>query len=159
MKKHHFHRSKLADLMTWEHFNRLEHSYVEYYEHKHPNYKTNYLKPVKDVVMGTRPSNTIENAICLYGKWTGQYQAEKINNTGSWRPGIGYIPGRGCKGTADISATINGQSVKIEVKYGRDRQSEAQKQYQAEIEQAGGQYWIVRTFSEFLNKYGNYEKK
>jgi hypothetical protein len=57
------------------------------------------------------------------------------------------------KGSADLSATINGRSVKIEVKIGRDKQSEFQKKYQEQIEQAGGIYVIIRSFSEFLNFY------
>lgn len=55
------------------------------------------------------------------------------------------------KGTADISATINGKSVKIEVKIGRDRQSEAQKKYQQSVEQAGGIYLIARSFDQVVS--------
>lgn len=54
-------------------------------------------------------------------------------------------------GTADISATILGRSVKIEVKIGKDRQSEAQKIYQKQIEDARGYYKIVKDFEEFYN--------
>jgi len=57
------------------------------------------------------------------------------------------------KGTADISAIINGRSVKIEVKIGRDRQSQSQKKYQDEVERSGGVYWIVRSFDDFIAKY------
>lgn len=57
------------------------------------------------------------------------------------------------KGSADISATIQGRSVKIEIKYGKDRQSEDQKKYQAAIEASGGQYWIAKTFDDFYEKY------
>jgi hypothetical protein len=64
-----------------------------------------------------------------------------------------YIPGTSTKGTADISATIKGRSVKIEVKIGKDKQSEAQKQYQSNIERAGGTYIIAKTFSEFMDWY------
>ncbi|MDI9874502.1 hypothetical protein [Flectobacillus rivi] len=56
-------------------------------------------------------------------------------------------------GTADISATMWGQSVKIEVKIGADRQSEAQKLYQASIEKAGGIYLLIKSFGEFFNWY------
>lgn len=56
-------------------------------------------------------------------------------------------------GTADISATIRGRSVKIEVKIGRDRQSEAQKRYQASIEAAGGIYYIARNIDDFMQWY------
>jgi len=51
-----------------------------------------------------------------------------------------YIPTTGTKGSADISAVINGKAVKIEIKYGKDRQSEAQKIYEYEITKAGGIY-------------------
>ena len=60
-----------------------------------------------------------------------------------------YIPTTGTKGSADISATINGKSVKIEVKYGKDRQSAEQKAYQEQIEKAGGIYYIARDFESF----------
>ena len=67
-----------------------------------------------------------------------------------------WIPGTGTKGSADISATIRGRSVKIEVKIGRDRQSNYQKQYQLSIERAGGIYIIARTFEQFLNWYNQF---
>jgi hypothetical protein len=60
------------------------------------------------------------------------------------------------KGSADISATILGRSVKIEVKIGRDRQSDDQKIYQEAIERSGGHYWIVKNFDDFYKKYENF---
>ena len=57
------------------------------------------------------------------------------------------------KGTADISATIRGRSVKIEVKIGTDRQSDAQRKYQADIERAGGMYYIAKDFESFVEWY------
>lgn len=51
-------------------------------------------------------------------------------------------------GTADIHATINSLSVKIEIKI-NDTQSQAQKEYQRAIERAGGIYFIARNFREF----------
>ena len=61
-----------------------------------------------------------------------------------------YIPSTGTKGSADISATIKGRSVKIEVKIGKDRQSEYQKQYEHHITQAGGVYVIAKDFDGFI---------
>jgi hypothetical protein len=97
------------------------------------------------------------------------YQAERISNTGRYidnskivtdsmgfqkKIGSGqYIKGTGTNGTADISATIKGRSIKCEVKIGADRQSEAQKKYQEDIEKAGGIYIIVKDFDEFMNFY------
>jgi len=70
-----------------------------------------------------------------------------------------YIPTTGTRGSADVSAVIGGRSVKIEIKYGKDRQSEAQKQYQASVEKAGGVYLIVRTFDDFLEWWDNFVTK
>ena len=58
-------------------------------------------------------------------------------------------------GTADISATIQGRSVKIEVKIGTDKQSKKQKKYQSDIERAGGIYYIARNFTDFVRWYEN----
>jgi hypothetical protein len=68
------------------------------------------------------------------------------------------IPSSGKKGSADISCTfpvtINGVRVgialKIEIKYGKDKQSDHQKQYQQAIQQADGLYFIVKKFSDIV---------
>lgn len=67
-----------------------------------------------------------------------------------------WIKGSGTNGTADIAATIIGRSVKIEVKIGRDKQSDAQKEYQRQVEAAGGVYIIARTFDGFLEWYDQF---
>jgi hypothetical protein len=64
-----------------------------------------------------------------------------------------WIKGTGTDGTADISAIIAGKSVKIEVKYGKDRQSEKQKVYQDKVIKAGGMYYIARDFANFYEWY------
>ena len=64
-----------------------------------------------------------------------------------------YIKTSGQRGTADISATIKGRSVKIEVKIGKDRQSEVQKQYQKSIEASGGLYFIAKNLNSFIDWY------
>lgn len=98
-------------------------------------------------------------------------QAERISNTGRYidesrivtdvlgnRKKIGtgkYIKGTGTNGTADISATYKGKSIKIEIKM-KDKQSEAQKEYQQSIERAGGVYFICHNFDEFLDKFNTF---
>ena len=99
------------------------------------------------------------------------HMAERINCTGRYMDrsqtfedvtgkvrtiGTGqWIPTSGMKGTADISATINGRSVKIEIKM-KDKQSEVQREYQRRIEAAGGVYLIVRSFAEFMTWYNTF---
>lgn len=118
-------------------------------------------------------ANGLTRCILDYFKFNG-WQAERISNTGrmidntkvikfhiGWERTVGtkkWIKGSGRNGTADISATmpinVNGRtigvSLKIEVKYGKDRQSEDQKSYQKEVEKAGGVYMIARNFDDFL---------
>ena len=63
---------------------------------------------------------------------------------------MSYIPTTGTKGSADVSAVVQGRSYKIEIKYGKDRQSDAQKAYEQSITSAGGVYLIVRTMDQFV---------
>ena len=53
-------------------------------------------------------------------------------------------------GSADISAVVFGRAVKVEVKIGTDRQSEAQRCYQSAVERAGGLYFIAKDFNTFV---------
>jgi hypothetical protein len=69
-----------------------------------------------------------------------------------------YIHTTGTKGSADISATIRGRSVKIEVKIGADRQSEYQKQYEQAITSAGGMYVIAKDFDGFIEWFNEFIK-
>ena len=88
-----------------------------------------------------------------------EYQAERINSTGRQILSKGnskWIKANTTNGTADISATIKGRSVKIEIKCRATRdncQSEDQVKYQKQIEKAGGVYLIVRNFTQFYNWY------
>ncbi len=118
-----------------------------------------------------KTANGLTRCILDYLRFEG-WQAERISNTGRPIDGrkrftdavgftreigsVTWIPGQGTPGTADISATIAGKSVKIEVKIGRDRQSEAQRKYQADVEAAGGTYVVARTFAGFLDWYNNF---
>lgn len=111
-----------------------------------------------------RTANGLTKCVIDFIRLTGG-QAERINCTGRYIDksqtytdvvghtrtiGTGqWLPSTGQKGTADISAVILGRAVKIEIKVGKDRQSEAQLEYQAAIENAGGIYLIVRSFEEF----------
>jgi len=120
-----------------------------------------------------KTANELTKAVITFIKLKGG-QAERISNTGRYvdyskiftdvigrtrKIGSGkYIKGSGTNGTADISATINGRSVKIEIKIGADRQSEAQKKYQDDVERAGGIYLIAKTWEGFINEYNKITK-
>lgn len=113
-------------------------------------------------------ANGLTRCIIYYIKFHGG-QAERVNSMGvpidtrrevtdiiGHRRTIGSVqwrPSGATVGSADISATIQGRSVKIEVKIGFDRQSEAQKAYQKEVEAAGGLYYVARDFTSFVQWY------
>ena len=131
---------------------------------KHPNMHPDCIpRPVYSDKTANGLTKMVIDWITLNGG-----QAERISNMGRYidsskvvtnvlgqRMKIGsgkFIPGAGTNGTADISAIVKGRSVKIEVKM-KDKQSEAQKKYQESVERAGGIYYIVRSFDEFIEKY------
>ena len=112
-------------------------------------------------------ANALTKCIIHFLTYSG-FQAERINTMGVYREGkkiqVGentrqlkgtWTPSTGTKGSADISATIRGRSVKIEVKQ-KDKQSEVQKQYQQSIEKAGGVYVIFRNFDDFIIWYDDF---
>ena len=68
---------------------------------------------------------------------------------------IEYRPSGSQRGSADIHAVVNSIAIKVEVKTGRDVQSESQKVYEAQVVAAGGLYLLVRSFSQFLEFYDN----
>ena len=127
----------------------------------HPNLPPDYIPKT---MYKDSTANGLTKAICDYINYNG-YQAERINTMGTAREkkttagkviGVTWTKGTSTAGSADISATIKGRSVKIEVKIGKDRQSEAQKRYQENIEKAGGIYIIAKDFDSFVEWYENF---
>lgn len=126
----------------------------------HPNFPPDYIPKT---MYKDSTANGLTRAICDYINYHG-YQAERINTMGTAREkkttagkviGVTWTKGTSTAGSADISATIKGRSVKIEVKI-KDRQSEAQKRYQEHIEKAGGIYKIFRDFDSFVEWYNKF---
>jgi len=147
--------------MKKEYKDKLHELLVKRYSITHPNIPPNYI--VKTVYKD-QTANGLTKAICDWINLHG-YQAERINTMGTAREkkttggkviGVTWTKGTSTAGSADISATIKGRSVKIEVKIGKDRQSEAQKRYQEMIERAGGVYIIAKNFDEFVEWYNNF---
>ncbi len=120
-----------------------------------------------------KTANGLTKMIVSFIQMSG-YQAERINTMGTYRAakkytnmdGVTRTIGKGSwtrsgstPGSADISATIKGRSVKIEVKIGRDSQSQLQKAYQETVENAGGTYIIAKDFDQFIEWYDAYMEK
>jgi hypothetical protein len=147
-------------------------------EAKFPTIPPHLLAPRK--FKNTSKANGLTKAIIAYITLTGG-QAERVSTEGrviqTKRSVPDYfgggsrvvteskrIPTSGKRGSADISATIKdssgvGRSVKIEVKIGRDKQSDKQVQYQKDVERAGGIYYIARDFDSFFAWYNEFTGK
>jgi hypothetical protein len=133
--------------MNWK--ERYGLAYVRYQTRKHPvAMATGYFKARFPQVT---KANGLTNMIINLLTWEG-HRATRISTTGRVVNGR-YIPGTTRKGTADISATIKGRSVMIEVKVGKDRPSEWQLAEQERERAAGGIYEFVRTPEEFFELY------
>ena len=111
------------------------------------------FKDMKPRTYDPKTANGLTKMIVDWINYNGG-QAERISTTGRYIVAQKkWIKGSGTKGSADISATIKGRSVKIEVKIGKDRQSVYQKAYQKSIEKAGGIYYIAKDFDSFYEWY------
>ncbi|VBB43500.1 conserved hypothetical protein [uncultured Paludibacter sp.] len=99
-------------------------------------------------------ANELTKLILAYLSFKGYFGA-RINTTGiydqrreMWRKSGGK------KGMADVTAVINGKHISIEIKAGKDKPRPEQLKVAEQIQQAGGEYWFIHSFDEFL-KYEN----
>ena len=99
----------------------------------------------------TNKANGLTLAIVNFINWHG-FRATRISSAGRVVKGK-YIDGQTRKGSADISSTIKGKSYMFEVKVGKDKPSEAQLLEQQKEIKAGGNYYFIKSFEQFLTIY------
>lgn len=104
-----------------------------------------YAEPNMPVVT---KANGLTTFVCNYLNWLG-HRATRINVSGR-KVGDKWIRSSTRKGTADISATVKGKSVMLEIKIGRDKASEFQLAEQIKERNAGGVYEFVSSVDEFF---------
>jgi len=149
MREGHFNRSKLAEFMTYEQYTEVNQRITSKVNNPYPVQWNQKLASSKGHNLLCR---IVMDTVRAFG-----WQAEKINTTGWMKPVehrdvLGrlqvvekrYRPTTGTPGSSDISAIVKGRSVKIECKTGTGRQSDDQRRYQQDIEQAGGCYILCR---------------
>jgi hypothetical protein len=73
------------------------------------------------------------------------------NNSGAFKRDDGPFYRFGFSGSPDIICVIKGQYVGIEVKAPKGRQSEHQKEFQRQLEGAGGQYVLPYPLEHVMN--------
>lgn len=131
--------------------------------------------PIPNVWQTAKPEKRELKRICAYinlCKGVAQItnsSAKRVDNRTSYTDGVGFTRTIGSveyrrgdlrPGTSDITATWQGKSWAIELKRiyknGKDRQSDAQKDFQRDWEASGGVYVIVNSFEDFYERYGIY---
>ena len=133
---------------------QLELDLLEQSTRRHPGFPSSYMaKPNRSDKTANGLTQCIIDFIRLRGGQAERIavtgRANEIKNSAGRTVSVKWTKSHMQVGTTDISATIGGRSVKIEVKVGRDRQSEAQRNYQLQVEAAGGIYYIARDFESF----------
>ena len=105
------------------------------------------VKPYRDDT-----ANNLTKAIIDFINFSGG-DANRMNSEGQVRKINGrmvWTRGSTRKGTADIHAIFQGRAISIEVKIGRDRQSEAQLKEAERVRNAGGLYFVAKNMESFL---------
>lgn len=112
-----------------------------------PNYyKDGYTKPPWPKV---NTSNGLTNFTLDFITWHG-YRATRVSASGR-KLGDKWIKGTTRAGSADISSTIVGKSVMIEIKVNMDRPSDKQLKEQERERRAGGVYEFCKTAMDVIN--------
>lgn len=142
---------------------RYQSAHEQWFRDQYPNaYKDGfYLEPKMPKV---DTANGLTTFICNYLSWMG-HRATRINVMGRLIDGVEkqpsgakigvkkWLPSSTRKGTADISATIKGRSVMIEIKVGRDKPRPDQLAEQERERRAQGIYEFIGTPEDFFELY------
>ena len=89
-------------------------------------------------------ANKLTKQILQYLNTAGHY-AVRINNI----PGTKYRKGNVTRGVADImGCTKGGKALAVEIKFGKDRQSEFQKEFEEHYKKRGGIYIIAQKIED-----------
>jgi len=104
----------------------------------------------------TAKANGLTQFIINFLNWRG-HRATRVSSAGRFHNGR-RIKSITRKGSADVSATIAGISLMIEVKVGKDRPSSDQLAEQAKERKAGGMYEFIQNPDQFLALYDKITK-
>jgi len=142
---------------------RYQSAHEQWFKIKYPNaYKDGFYLEPKIPKVDT--ANGLTTFICNFLSWM-NHRATRINVSGRLVDGVEkqpsgakvgvkkWIPSSTRKGTADISATIKGRSVMIEIKVGRDKPRPDQLAEQIRERNAGGIYEFIGTPEQFFELY------
>lgn len=128
---------------------RYEDAHKEYFKQEYPNaWKDGFYEGMEPEFPDVGTSNGLTKLIINYATWMGCH-ANRINTIGR-KIGDKWITSTTKKGTSDTALIIQGRSVHLEVKVGRDTPSTNQEKQQKLIRKAGGIYEFVHSPEEFF---------
>lgn len=130
-----------------ESIKQLEADYLSYKREKLPNVPYLAKKDFRDDT-----ANGLTK--CLQG-WCliNNAHFQRMNTQGQYDAKLKrYRRSGATRGVTDTLIIYQGKTLNIEVKTGKDKQSDVQKEIQQSIEAAGGIYWIVKCYDDFLTK-------
>ena len=94
-------------------------------------------------------ANNLTRRIVQHVRANGGF-ATRLNSTGTYRADLKkFVQSQQVSGMPDVLACVNGQFIGVEVKAGKDRLSDAQKQTIAALEKAGASVYVARDFEQF----------
>jgi hypothetical protein len=139
---------------------RYREIHLEWFKNKFPKAYKDHGVPIIEIP-NTKTSNGLQKYIIKFITYHG-YRATRVNVQGrlidkSERQESGitlsvkkWTSSTTRRGTADVSATIKGRSVMLEVKIGNDKPSKYQLEEQQRERMAGGIYEFIKTPEDFL---------
>ena len=123
---------------------RLEQMLYEDDLRRHPSMKPQHMARRKH---RDDTANGLTACIVAYAKLNGAV-ASRLNNTGIDRNGK-FTRSTASRGLPDVLVTLNGMSLFIEVKVGRDKMSHYQEAVRDDQTAAGGLYYTAHNFADF----------
>lgn len=97
-------------------------------------------------------ANGLTKCIEAWARINGAF-SQRQNSEGQYDSRLGRWRKSGTtKGIADVQLTYRGKTLNLEIKIGKDRQSDVQKDVEARLLRAGGHYAIIKCYEDFLNE-------
>ena len=124
---------------------------IEYFEHKYRNstipVQCRFKRSFRDDT-----ANGLAGCIEAWAKIHGAFY-QRQNSQGQYDSRLKMWRKSGTtKGIADVQVTYKGRTYNLEIKVGKDRQSEVQKEVEQRIKAAGGHYAIIHCYDDFLRQ-------
>lgn len=113
-------------------------------EHPLPEHAVPQPKPISD-----KDANNLTRSIVDFINAVGGL-ASRVNNMGVYRNGM-YTKSNMRKGFPDIQGVYSGKCIYIEVKYGKDKLSQDQKDFLNDAYKCGAKCHVAKSFDEFFS--------